>query len=166
MINESNVQSGLVTGRMYDRAMKLIEDAGYNVQTDSIAWGNYRDAPVTGITEYSTDYGATWTAITSTTKGTTTRWLLKTGHTDYTKAKNIYDLAGNLWEWTNEESNAFRVARGCFYGDWTTGSPAAYRGRYHAVNDLFYYIGFRVRTLPQVASLWKAKVDLRMESKC
>ena len=36
------------------------------------------------------------------TKPTNSYWMLKTGHTDYTKRKNIYDLAGNQWEYTSE----------------------------------------------------------------
>ena len=29
-------------------------------------------------------------------------WIIKTGNTEYTRKNNIYDLAGNLWEYTNE----------------------------------------------------------------
>ena len=140
MICESNVQSGLVTGKMWDRTMKWLEDATYNVQTDSTVWGNYYDAPVTGITEYSTDYGGTWTTVGVTTKGTSIDWLLKTGHTDYTKRKNIYDLAGNLWEWTNEIYGTTSVLRGGGFDYSGTFAPGVCRSFYSATDD----VGFRV----------------------
>ena len=75
-------------------------------------------------------------------------WLLPIGHSDYTKRKNIYDLAGSLWEWTNEKveinSSSWRAYRGGnFVNDGTT-YPAAFRDS----SDASYTngcIGFRVR---------------------
>jgi hypothetical protein len=94
------VQGGLVTGRQWDAVMKWLENAGYNVQTNSTPWGNYSDASVAPITDYSTDYGATWQ--TGTIKPNGSGYILRTGNSEYTKANNIYDLAGNVWELTNE----------------------------------------------------------------
>ena len=52
----------------------------------------------------------------------TLQWLVDRGNKDYSKALNIYDLAGNAWEWTLEGSGtAGRSIRGggydmsCFY---------------------------------------------------
>ena len=151
MKKESNVQSGLITGRMWDRTMKWIEDAGDNVQTDSKAWGNYKNAPVTGITEYSTNDGATWTTVGVTIKETSTSWLLETGHTDYTKRKNIYDLAGNLYEWTNEVYSTKRVIRGGLYADRGSEFPVACRFGVDVSNTFSIMVGFRVRSLSQIA---------------
>lgn len=40
-------------------------------------------------------------------------YSLGTGVTEYTKRNNIYDLAGNCWEWTTESSSSStRVDRG------------------------------------------------------
>ena len=110
MYSSGSVQSGLLTGTMWDTVMKWLQNAGYSV-TDSTAWGNYNNAPVTNITEYSTNYER-WLTASSVTKGTSTSWLLKTGHSKYTEANNIYDLAGNMYEWTNEIFSSGRVYRG------------------------------------------------------
>ena len=67
------------------------------------------------------------------------------GISDNYRVKNIYDLAGNVYEWTMEAYSTYnRVSRGGGYS--TTGSfrPASTRN----YNDPFYYsygyIGFRV----------------------
>ena len=102
MYSTDYVQSGLLTGKMWDTTMQWIEnDLGKNaVQVDSSNWANYKEITVIGITEYSTDHGITWTK--ATTKPYDIEALLKTGESDYTKRKNIYDLAGNVAEWINE----------------------------------------------------------------
>jgi len=120
MYSSASVQSGLITGTQWDTICKLIENAGYNVQANSTAWGNYYGAPVTGINSYSSDNGATWGIESNATKSTTARWLLKTGHTNYTKVKNIYDIAGNLGEWTSEISGSIRSIRGSTFTNGTS----------------------------------------------
>jgi hypothetical protein len=113
MYNSSTyIQSGLVTGKQWDTVMKWLQNSGKNISSNSISWGNYKNAGVTNVTQYSTNDGAAWTSISSTTKGTTVSWQLKTGHSEYTKANNIYDLAGNLSEWTNENYSTYKVYRG------------------------------------------------------
>jgi len=109
MYSSGSVQSGLLTGTMWDTTMKWLQNAGYSV-TDSTAWGNYNNAEVTGITEYSTNYGEGWTS--AITKPSGSSYILKTGNSSYTNRKNIYDLAGNVCEWTNENYSSSRVGRG------------------------------------------------------
>lgn len=60
------------------------------------------------------DYGNNFTDVTgSTLKPKNRKYLLGTGVTNYTKRNNIYDLAGNCWEWTTEsDSSDLRVGRG------------------------------------------------------
>ena len=54
-----------------------------DIQTDSGSWGNYSNS--TGDAE-------------------TNSWSLRnTGKSEYWKANNIYDLAGNVWELTQEK---------------------------------------------------------------
>ena len=150
MYTTTNVQSVLITDRMWETTCKWLENAGAVVtksENGSTGWGNYSNAPVTGITEYSTNSGATWTSKTDNNqKGTSTIWLLKTGHTEYTNKNNIYDLAGNLWEWTNSEytsGSSNYVRRGGSYGDHGTDRPAVYRGNPSASAGNGY-ISFRV----------------------
>ena len=143
----NHVQSTLITDRMWETTMQWLEDelSSVEIQSDSKSWGNYYDAAVTGITEYSTNGGVTWTSKTdNNAKETSTRWLLKTGNTDYTSRKNIYDLAGNLWEWTNAKYNSSSsnyVGRGGFYGNNGTDYPAAYRN--HSSDTGNNHLGFR-----------------------
>ena len=143
----NHVQSTLITDRMWETTMQWLEDelSSVEIQSDSKSWGNYYDAAVTGITEYSTNGGVTWTSKTdNNAKETSTRWLLKTGNTDYTSRKNIYDLAGNLWEWTNAKYNSTSayVTRGGSYYNYGATYPAAYRSGDSDTGE--YGIGFRI----------------------
>ena len=156
MYTSTNIQSVLITDRMWETTCKWLEKSGVvvkNTENGSIDWGNYQNASVTGITEYSPhgNYGASWTTISSTTKPTSGStnadymWLLKTGHTEYTNRKNIYDLAGNLWEWTNSKSssNSSNYAlRGGDYNDYGANYPAVYRHNYS--NIAYSVFSFRV----------------------
>ncbi len=146
MYNDSEyVKSGLLTGTMWDTTLQwllkteAVKDNELN--NDSTSWGNYRTSTIQGVTSYSrhTDWntGLHWEDEISTKPGinrdesATYRqylWLLKTGNTEYTKRNNIYDLAGNVWEWTTEFYNSSdRVLRGGCYHDYGHDYPASYR---------------------------------------
>ena len=111
----TKVGTNLITGQEWDTTMKWIQNAGINVATDSTTWGNYYDATFTY--EYPTA-GAKAVSIST---------LLNTGATSRNRAKNIYDLAGNLYEWTNEKYSTCFVVRGGYYGHYDSDAPAAYR---------------------------------------
>ena len=54
---------------------------------------------------------------------------LNTGKTTFTMANNIYDLAGNCYEWTQEADDTnLRARRGGAYNDIGSSFPASYRG--------------------------------------
>lgn len=97
MYNTSDVKSGLITGTEWDTVLKWIENSGKS-SLDSRNWGNYSNsiAPA-NVTGYSQ--------------------LQATGFSEYWKANNIYDIAGNLLEWTNELafSSSDGVSRGGYY---------------------------------------------------
>ena len=60
------------------------------------------------------------------------------------KLKNIYDLCGNLGEWTMEaRSSALRVNRGGDFGSSGSEYPVSTRSNYSPGNDDGYNIGFR-----------------------
>ena len=75
--------------------------------------------------------------------------LVTTGTSEQNKVMNIYDIAGNVWEWTLEKpSNASYpcAKRGGDYFNNGSGIPAADRGHY-TTTSAFDNVGFRL-------SLW------------
>jgi len=83
-----------------------------DIQTNSGAWGNYEDS----IGSAATNSGSKRT----------------TGYSEYWKANNIYDLAGNVWEWTQERwtTRSEMTYKGGTYRDSSSYAPAAYRSGY------------------------------------
>ncbi len=77
----------------------------------------------------STNYGNTWTAITG--MKSTGNVLLTKGASEETIKLNIYDFAGNEWEWTLEQatynSNYPCADRGGSYSDSGFAFPVSYR---------------------------------------
>ena len=79
---------------------------------------------------------------------------IATGSSDNTRTNNIYDLAGNMWEWTTEtkirknNSNGtdymFAVLRGGGFGYDGSGYPVVYRNSGYTVNNALINFGFRV----------------------
>jgi hypothetical protein len=121
MYTSTNVKSGLVTGRMWDTTIKWVQNSGKSI-TDSRAWGNYADS------------------ISPANVG---NYVLRTtGYSNNWQAKNIYDLAGNVWEWTNEKYSTNFVGRAGSYNSSGATSPAAYRGSLNAADS---HIGLSFR---------------------
>jgi len=104
----TKVITNLITGAEWDTIMKWIQNSGKSV-TDSRAWGNYSDsiAPA-NVSGYAS--------------------IQISGYSEYWKTKNIYDIAGNAWEWTNEVYSTYRVLRSGPYLNSGSGYSAAYRG--------------------------------------
>ena len=72
--------------------------------------------------------------------------LLTTGGTEQSKVMNIYDIAGNVYEWTLEKTpNTYEpcVTRGGLFNDTGSYRPAAEHGGSSSGHS-FYSIGFRV----------------------
>ena len=81
----------------------------------------------------------------------TVRKELATGSAEETKIKNIYDMAGNMWEWTTETGkpdggNTIRaVHRGGSFVNDGSGDSVSYRyGNSSASTYYHVYLGFRV----------------------
>ena len=101
------VHTGLVWGIQYDETLKWIIDTGEkslnDVISDSTEWGNYILASFT----YTNANGGI------STKNLRYSEILPTGSTDRNMANNVYDLAGNVFEWTMESDNSYvRYLRG------------------------------------------------------
>ena len=94
-----------------------------DIQTNSSSWGNYRDS----------------TGNAATNSGS----RRKTGYSEYWKANNIYDLAGNVREWTQEKysTGTIRANRGGDCGNAGGNYPAASR---YLNNESYTYYDVRV----------------------
>ena len=108
----------LCTGACWDSMLDFIKDSNHSVK-DSTTWGNYINSDTFEITRGSYAVYSNYTlgnfnnvgSKYSKTKDTTI--LLTTGATERNCSKNIYDVAGNFWEWTTESSSSsIRVGRG------------------------------------------------------
>ncbi len=97
----------------------FIKDSNHSV-TDSTTWGNYYNSETYKVYRGSLGVysNSTWTwSSANTTAGTdvikSTSIFLTTGAAEIRNvAKNIYDVAGNLFEWTTESySSSRRVCR-------------------------------------------------------
>ena len=150
MTPNSNYTSSLMFGIQLDLVCKYLEVKGKlttaNINSDSSTWGNYSN--VTRIissdkAKQSTDDGNTWTAITGTKPAS--KILLTTGASEETNKMNIYDFAGNEWEWTLEKtsgSNYPCAVRGGSCSDTGSIHPASSRSDSNTTYS-YRYVGFR-----------------------
>jgi hypothetical protein len=126
---DSSISTGLVTGTQWDSVIYWLGINGNNAY-DSVSWGNYNNSTSPANT------------------GNYQQSVLKpSGSNENWKAKNIYDLAGNLREWSSEldsADNNKKYFRSSGYDGNGTWGPAAYRES--TEYSEFYYdnIGFRV----------------------
>ena len=78
-------------------------------------------------------------------KGTDVVWLLTTGATEEARVNNIYDMAGNLFEWTMEACTVgLRVIRGGDYDSNVNDDPACIRRIFAMTHMTPIYMGFRI----------------------
>ena len=135
MTPNSNYTSSLMFGIQWDLVCKYLEVKGKlaiaDINSNSTSWGNYSNVERTISSDkakQSTDSGDTWTAITGTKPASIV--LLTTGASEETNKMNIYDFAGNEWEWTLENSSDSSYPctyRGGYYFDSGSILPASYR---------------------------------------
>ena len=151
MTPNSNYTSSLMFGIQWDLVCKYLEVKSTletpDINSNSTSWGNYSNVSRTISSDkakQSTDYGSTWKSITGT-KPASSRILLTTGASDETNKMNIYDFAGNEYEWTLENtSSSIRPCayRGGYYNSYSSSNPASRRDGDGTTNANFF-IGFR-----------------------
>ena len=130
----TNVETGMIWGNQWDRTLMWLIETGSKtkeqIADDSTSWGNYYNATF----EYVNSSGSTATK----NEGSSTR--IPTGSAEYTKANNIYDLAGNVRDWTMEaDSTDSRVYRGGYYYNNGGNYPADYRYYSIPTNSYSFY---------------------------
>lgn len=157
MYNTSCVNSGLITGAQWDVMINKIASAESKSLRDSKDWGNHYNKTLIYTGRYatynsSTKYLSTFSkAQEGATKNESTYTLLTTGASEIVKAYNLYDVAGNVWEWIEEtsfyggnSSDQYRELRGgCFYNSSIT-HPVYFRHGDNLINYTGSYVGFRV----------------------
>ena len=123
------VESKMIWGIQWDLACDFISKKGEQKSIiNSTTWGNHSNS----------------TGNAAVMDGTTKKYGSKqvTGFSEYWKANNIYDLAGNCYEWTREAySTSSRAYRGGFYGNDGSIFPAS--GRYNLGVGYSNYSGLR-----------------------
>ena len=129
----TNVETGMIWGNQWDRTLMWLIETGSKtkeqIADDSTSWGNYYNATF----EYVNSSGSTATK----NEGSSTR--IPTGSAEYTKANNIYDLAGNVRDWTMEAySTNYRVCRGGYYSNVGGNYPAGFRSYDYPTVSNFY----------------------------
>ena len=112
----SKVKTRMIWGLQWDATCKWLATSNF-VITNSSTWGNYSDNTADGHgSKQNTGFSESW------------------------KANNIYDFAGNCWEFTQEAVSTYsRAGRGgiCSYGG--SGSPASSRnGTYPTYTNSSY----------------------------
>ena len=112
------VESKMIWGIQWDLACDFISKKGEQKNiTNSTEWGNYSDS----------------TGNAAVMDGETQKYGSKqvTGYSEYWKANNIYDLAGNCTEWTQEANDTnYRASRG---DDCNYNGPASSRDVSNAI---------------------------------
>lgn len=116
--NNNNITTMMITGSLWDETLDWIVSSGATnsegtaltyqlVGSNSTTFGNYYNATFNYIAKDAEMPTAT------ETKAISTNTRIPAGSAEYTKINNIYDMAGNVYDWTTEAySTNYRVYRG------------------------------------------------------
>ena len=151
MTPNSNYTSSLMFGIQWDLVCKYLEVKSTlqtaDINSNSSTWGNYHNVTITISSDkakQTIDNGSSWTAITGTKPASNV--LLTTGASEETNKMNIYDFAGNEWEWALEHATSISnypcSFRGSSYDSSGYEYPASHRGSF-STTYASSYIGFR-----------------------
>ena len=169
-VNSGTKTSSLMFGVQWDLVLAFMSKDTAKVTDTSILTsnsttiGNYRDSvfQLSQTGKYATMSGwslsSTWNPATTATESfvdssrnkiaqssDSDGILVTTGTSEKNKAMNIYDIAGNVYEWTLEKTSTTSLPCAIRGGDFSitgSGNPAANRSG--SSTDLSGIIGFRV----------------------
>ena len=144
--------TSLLFGVQWDLTLKYLETKGTSqadLKEDSTSWGNYSNNAWNITNEnlkYSSNYGNSWTTATEKSKTSSEQILLSTGAAETFSKMGIYDLAGNVEEWTLEYTSDTKypcAVRGGLYLGFSSSFPASSRSGY-ITNGYDRRVGARV----------------------
>ena len=120
------VETRMIWGCQWDVTMNWLISSGAKtsneVNKDSSSWGNYKDSTENAKVTVTEEDGTTTNKYGS---------KQNTGYSEYWKANNIYDLAGNCFEWTQEAGYThYRAVRGGNYSYSGSSNPGSNRYDY------------------------------------
>ena len=171
--NKGIYNSSLMFGIQWDLVLKHLKNKGISpnlLTEDSSSWGNYSNttnATLTGgkytqymNSSYQPAFNKNWYAYNVdlgeivknnvfNNVGMPLSVLLTTGSSNKFSQKNIFDLAGNLFEWTletdsvSEYSNHTVGRGGSYYSGTGSNCPVSFRNNGNSTFSNEYY-GFRV----------------------
>lgn len=124
-------------------ARNMYKNDGIHKVTSTLCYGVQWDAALNFIDSSYIDGTSTGYVKNSSGKGNYSGSIATTGSNTAYQQKHIYDLAGNVCEWTMEAYNTgYRVVRGGSYNDDGSNSPASLRGN-EVPDGSFNFFGFR-----------------------
>ena len=171
-VNAGTKTSSLMFGLQWDLVLAFMHNKGNiadsTLKSNSTAIGNYRDSvfQLSQTGQYAVfsnfSLSSTWNPSTTATTNFVDSSrnkiaqssdgngiLVTTGTSEKNKVMNIYDIAGNVWEWTLEKTSYVSypcAERGGFFNNDGSDSPAVDRG-YNDTTYAYSSVGFRL-------SLW------------
>ena len=150
--SNDNYTTSLMFGLQWDLVCKFIEESGaksyQEISVNSKDWGNYRNSEFT-ITSDNAKFTTNYVDIAKgTIRHVNNRSIFTTGASNQNRAINVYDFAGNTWEWTLEhtlnQGTSICTARGGDYSRTSgTNGSAAYR-YYNTTSFTNLGVAFRV----------------------
>ena len=138
------VKTSMIFGNLWDETLEWLVKSGatildgttltYQLMRNSTTWGNYYNSTFNYMA------ASVETPLMTESKKRSIGIRIPTGSAEYTKTNNVYDIAGNMLEWTTEVNSSYnRVYRGGLYGNNGDSYPASYRS-YYVYYDSLYYI--------------------------
>ena len=139
-MSTGNKTSSLMYGIQWDLVCKFLEVKGnwdtttntaqYYIKENSTSWGNNINSGFEIDSNKARAYANPWKDVSGTSKSAGTEILLTTGASEKNKKMNIYDFAGNGWEFTLEyttHTDSPCITRGGGYSTEGKDYPASTR---------------------------------------